>query len=103
MADVLHRLLLDAQDTGVTQRTAEALLARGDRDGLRAVLAALSCAHSTSTSDQLGAAMDGNPNWRTEEGENLLIGQLRDLAGDDDAGVRSEAEKRLLRIFGHSR
>jgi hypothetical protein len=59
---VLHRLLLDAQDTGVTQETAEALLARGDTLGLRTVLVALSCAAETWTADQLSAAVDCNPN-----------------------------------------
>ncbi|WP_326570234.1 hypothetical protein OIE69_02275 [Actinacidiphila glaucinigra] len=40
MADVIHRLLLDAQDTAVTQETAVALLARRDSIGLRRVLLA---------------------------------------------------------------
>lgn len=99
VAEVLHRLLLDAQDTGVTQETAEALLARGDTQGLRIVLVALSCAAETWTLDQLGAAVDCDPNWMTEEGESRLVRGLQELTADDDAGVRSEAERLLKPIL----
>lgn len=99
VADVLHRLLLDAQDTGVTQRTAEALLARGDTRGLRTVLAALFYAAEMGTLDQLSAAVDCDPNWMTEEGESRLVRQLQELTADDDAGVRSEAERLLKPIL----
>lgn len=101
MAEVLHRLLLDAQDSGVTQETAEALLARGDTQGLRTVLAALSCATETWTLDQLSAAVDCAPAWMTEEGERRLVRQLRELAADGDAGVRGEAAKSLEPILRH--
>lgn len=102
VADVLHQLLLDAQDTAVTQETSEALLARGDIRGLRTVLAALSCAADTWTLDQLSAAVDCDPNWMTEEGESRLIQQLQELAADDYAGVRSEAERLLKPILRHT-
>ncbi|MFD8791469.1 hypothetical protein [Streptomyces vinaceus] len=101
VSEVLHRLLLDAQDTGVTQETAEALLARADTEGLRIVLAALSCAAHTWTSDQLSAAVDCDPEWMTDSGERRLIQQLQELTTDDDAGVRSEAERLLKPILQH--
>jgi hypothetical protein len=85
----------------VTQETAEALLARGDTRGLRTVLAALFCAAERGTLDQLGAAVDCDPNWMTEEGERRLVRQLQELTVDDDAGVRSEAERLLKPILQH--
>ncbi|MFF5768153.1 hypothetical protein ACFY8F_37275 [Streptomyces tanashiensis] len=101
VADVLHRLLLDAHDTGVTQETAEALLAREDTWGLRTVLAALSRAVDTWTLDQLSSAVDCDPSWMTEEGERRLVRQLQKLKADDDAGVRDEAERLLKPILRH--
>ncbi|MFE7239631.1 hypothetical protein [Streptomyces sp. NPDC057582] len=88
---VLHRLLLDARDTGVTQVTAEALLERGDGYGLRAVLRALARVQDMGTADQLGAAIDCDPHGWTEAGTDRRIHQLRELTSDEDAGVRAEA------------
>ncbi|MHA5052112.1 hypothetical protein [Streptomyces sp. SD15] len=99
VTEVLHRLLLDNQDTAVIQDTAEALLARGDTCGLRTVLAALACAADTCTLDELNAAVNGNPHWMTGEGANRLIQQLQELAADDDAGVRDEAQRLLRPTF----
>ncbi|WP_225801240.1 hypothetical protein [Streptomyces sp. NK15101] len=89
--EVLLRLLLDAHDTAVTQATADALLERGDILGLRHVLLALARATSECTADELAAAFQGTPAWMTGEGLNRLLGQLRELSEDDDAGVRREA------------
>ncbi|GAA1363807.1 hypothetical protein [Streptomyces beijiangensis] len=88
----LLRLLLDAYDSGVTQNTARALLDRGDTTGLRLVLGALARATETSTADQLSAELDCDPRWTTDAGSEQLIGQLEELACDDDTGVRSEAQ-----------
>ncbi|WP_217561299.1 hypothetical protein [Streptomyces sp. GbtcB6] len=96
VADVLHRLLLDLRDSGVTQETAEALLARKDTAGLRCVLLASSQAVEFWTADQLEAALDCNPEWMTTEGADRLIQQLHKLTADDDAGVRDEAQRILL-------
>jgi HEAT repeat protein len=96
--EVLHRLLLDPDDTGVTQETAEALIQRGDTYGLRVVLAALACAQSFSTADQLLAEIDCDPRWTTENGADQLVQQLRELASDEDDGVRGEAQSLLLRM-----
>ncbi|OEJ37245.1 hypothetical protein BGK70_02865 [Streptomyces agglomeratus] len=98
VADVLLRLLLDAQDTGVTQDTADALLARKDTVGLRHVLLARSCAACFDTADQISAALDADPDWMTTEGADRLIKQLRELKTDDDDGVRDEAERILAQI-----
>ncbi|MEW2259832.1 hypothetical protein [Streptomyces sp. NPDC047869] len=98
VADVLLRLLLDPQDTGVTQDTADALLARKDTIGLRHVLLARSFAASFDTADQISAALDADPDWLTTEGADRLIKQLRELTTDDDPGVRDEAERILTRI-----
>ncbi|MER5890526.1 hypothetical protein ABT160_42435 [Streptomyces sp. NPDC001941] len=98
MADVLHRLLLDLRDSGVTQETAEALLARRDTAGLRCVLLASSQAVELWTMDQLGAALDSNPEWMTTDGADRLIRQLHELTADDDAGVRNEAQRILSRL-----
>lgn len=98
VVDFLLRLLLDPDDTAVTQDTAEALLTRGDRIGLRCVLLALSRAASTCTMDELGAALDCNPAWMTDEGTSRLVGQLRELTADDDAGVRAEADSVLATL-----
>ncbi|MFI6059113.1 hypothetical protein [Streptomyces sp. NPDC051286] len=88
---VLHRLHLDARDTGVTQATAEALLERGDVYGLRAVLRALARAQDMGTADQLGAAIDCDPHGWTEAGDDRRIHELRELTSDEDAGVRAES------------
>ncbi|MFG2814083.1 hypothetical protein [Streptomyces sp. NPDC048410] len=98
VADVLHRLLLDLRDSAVTQETAEALLARKDTAGLRCVLLASSHAVEFWTLDQLGDALDCNPEWMTTEGADRLIQQLHELAADDDAGVRDEAQRILSRL-----
>ncbi|MFE2326712.1 hypothetical protein ACFXD5_22765 [Streptomyces sp. NPDC059385] len=98
MAGVLHRLLLDAQDTGVTADTAAALLARRDLAGLRAVLAARAVASDEGTADQLAAELDCDPRWATGEGGAELLTQLRTLTSDTDPGVRDEASLRLSRL-----
>jgi hypothetical protein len=92
---ILRRLLLDAQDTGVTHETAEALLERQDVHGLRTVLGALARAQETSTADQLSAAVDCDPRWMTDDGADQLVHQLRELASDEDAGVREESQRLL--------
>ncbi|MEU1494841.1 hypothetical protein ABZ456_31920 [Streptomyces sp. NPDC005776] len=98
VADVLLRLLLDPRDTGVTQATAEALLARKDTVGLRHVLMARSFAASVDTADQISAALDADPDWLTTEGADRLIKQLWELTADNDPGVRDEAARILARI-----
>ncbi|MFI5805007.1 hypothetical protein [Streptomyces sp. NPDC051561] len=98
VADVLHRLLLDAQDTGVTSQTAEALLARKDTVGLRHVLLARSWAADPSTAEEIQAALDCDPDWMTTQGADRLIKQLRELATDADYGVRDEVRRILARI-----
>ncbi|MGW1765546.1 hypothetical protein ACWCQL_15920 [Streptomyces sp. NPDC002073] len=98
VADVLHRLLLDAQDTGVTSDTAVALLARRDLAGLRAVLAARAVASDQGTADQLAAELDCDPRWATGENADELIAQLRTLASDTNPDVRDEALLRTSRL-----
>ncbi|MFJ3639268.1 hypothetical protein ACIPRD_05875 [Streptomyces sp. NPDC090108] len=98
VADVLHRLLLDAQDTWVIQETAEALLERKDTIGLRYVLLAYSQAGTDDAVDHLGAALDCNPEWMTTQGADRLIKQCRELATDPDAGVRNEAQQILAKL-----
>ncbi|MFC8953642.1 hypothetical protein ACFT8P_13545 [Streptomyces sp. NPDC057101] len=95
---VLHRLLLDGQDTGVTSETAAALLARRDLAGLRAVLAARAVASDEGAADQLAAELDCDPRWATGEGGVELITQLRTLTSDSDPEVRNEALLRLSRL-----
>jgi hypothetical protein len=97
VADVLHRLLLDTQDTAVTSETAEVLLARKDTLGLRCVLLARSYAAETWTADEIQAALDCDPEWMTTEGADRLIQQLTALATDEDVGVRDEAQRILAR------
>lgn len=96
--DVLHRLLLDVHDTGVIQETAVALLERKDTTALRCVLLARSFASETWVADEIQAALDGNPEWMTTEGADQLIKQYRELAIDEDAGVRDEAQRLLARL-----
>ncbi|MFJ8162124.1 hypothetical protein ACIRBY_14495 [Streptomyces sp. NPDC096136] len=99
VAGVLHRLLLDGEDTGVTSDTATALLARRDLAGLRAVLSARAVACGEGTADQLAAELDCDPRWATGEDGDELITQLRALASSDpDPEVRSEAALRLSRL-----
>ncbi|MFF3013686.1 hypothetical protein [Streptomyces sp. NPDC057939] len=98
VAGVLHRLLLDVQDTGVTSDTASALLARRDLAGLRAVLAARAVASDEGTADQLAAELDCDPRWATGQDADELIVQLRALAADRDPDVRDEATLRLARL-----
>ncbi|MEU9047834.1 MULTISPECIES: hypothetical protein [unclassified Kitasatospora] len=98
VTDVLHRLLLDVQNTAVIQETAVALLERNDTTGLRCVLLARSYASETWTADEIQAALDGNPEWMTTEGADRLIKQYRELATDQDAGVRDEAQRLLARL-----
>ncbi|GGV04474.1 hypothetical protein ACIG0C_33365 [Kitasatospora aureofaciens] len=98
VADVLHRLLLDARNTWVIQETAEALLERKDTIGLRYVLLAYSQAGTHDAVDHLGAALDCNPEWMTTEGADRLIKQYRELAADPDASVRDEAQQVLAKL-----
>ncbi|MEV6423663.1 hypothetical protein [Streptomyces sp. NPDC051662] len=98
VADVIHRLLLDDQDTAVTSETAEALLARKDTIGLRYVLLARSYAAESCTADEFRAALDCDPDWLTTEGTDRLIKQLHELAADGDDGVRDEVQRILARL-----
>jgi hypothetical protein len=98
VVDVIHRLLLDARDTAVTQETAEALLTRRDTVGLRCVLLARSCATESWTADEIQAALDCDPDWMTTEGADRLVKQLHALATDEDAGVRDEARRLVVRL-----
>ncbi|MFD5754107.1 hypothetical protein [Streptomyces mirabilis] len=98
VADVIHRLLLDDQDTAVTSETAEALLARKDTIGLRYVLLARSYAAETWTADEIQAALDCDPDWLMTEGADRLIKQLHELATDGDDGVRDEVQRILARL-----
>ncbi|MFI5548236.1 hypothetical protein ACIA6E_31145 [Streptomyces sp. NPDC051815] len=101
VAGVLHRLLLDTKDTGVTSDTAAALLARKDLAGLRAVLAARATASDEATADQLAAELDCDPRWTTQEEGAELIAQLRSLTTDTDPEIRAEARLRLSRLHRH--
>ncbi|MEO3773810.1 hypothetical protein [Micromonospora sp. B9E7] len=98
VADIIHRLLLDPQDTAVTWKTAEALLERKDTVGLRLVLLARSHAADEATADEIQAALDCDPDWMTTGGPDRLVKHLRDLAMDEDAGVRDEARRILGRL-----
>lgn len=98
VAEVLHRLLPDTQDTGVTSDTAVALPARRDPAGLRAVLAARAVACDVGTADQLEAELDGDPRRTTGQGGDELVAQLRALASDTNPEVRDEARLRLPRL-----
>ncbi|MEU0566383.1 HEAT repeat domain-containing protein [Nonomuraea sp. NPDC005983] len=95
--EVLHRLLLDPDDTGVIHETAEALMQRGDAHGLRVVLTALARTQDLETADHLWAEISGDPRWSAENGADQLVEQLRELTSDEDAGVRNEAQSILLR------
>ncbi|MFJ4797139.1 hypothetical protein [Kitasatospora purpeofusca] len=99
--DAIHRLLLDVRNTGVTQETAAALLERKDATGLRCVLLARSWASETWTADEIQAALDCDPDWMTTQGADRLIEQYRELATDQDDGVRDEAQRLLARLRPH--
>ncbi|MFH9845651.1 hypothetical protein ACH4MY_10480 [Streptomyces sp. NPDC017246] len=86
---------MDPRDSGVIQETAEALLARKDTAGLRCVLLAVSEAAALSTFDQLGAALDCDPEWMTTAGADRLVQQLHELTADESPGVREEARRIL--------
>ncbi|MEV6897414.1 hypothetical protein [Amycolatopsis sp. NPDC051372] len=68
------------------------MLARKDTAGLRCVLPAGSRAVEFWTRDALVAALDCNPEWMTTAGADRLIQELHELAADDKAGVRDEAQ-----------
>ena len=106
-ARILLVLLLDDQDTAVTQETAEALLQRGDVLGLRLVLKALAIAADpnvpewdAATMDEIGAAITGDPRWTTDDGWLRLRAQLLDLTSDaqTDVDVSTEAQRLLDRM-----
>ncbi|MGF1432322.1 HEAT repeat domain-containing protein [Kitasatospora sp. LaBMicrA B282] len=87
----LGRLLVDAQDTAVTQETAEALLARWDVCGLRLVLAAYQHADDESADHLQGAILN---TCRQSAADIVRLDLLcRQLAGDPDPEVRAEAER----------
>ena len=95
---VLARLLLDDNDTGVTQETAQALLERRDMVGLRTVLSALSQAVSIGTADQLVSEVYSYQSWMIADGRaDAFTDQLVALTDDLDAGIRDEAQQ-LLRF-----
>ncbi|MFJ8434937.1 hypothetical protein ACIQ9P_26915 [Kitasatospora sp. NPDC094019] len=98
VTDVLHRLLLDARDTGVVQETAVALLEREDTIGLRCVLLARSHASETWTAAEIQATLDCDPAWMVTEGADRLIERYRALATDQDPGVRDEVQRLLARL-----
>ncbi|MFG2293879.1 hypothetical protein [Streptomyces sp. NPDC048603] len=93
-AAVLHRLLLDAQDTAVTRATAEALLARWDVCGLRLVLAALARADA-QTGDWLEVALY-DVCRQSEEDLARLERLASELVSDPDPAIAGEA----LRLAG---
>ena len=100
---ILHRLLLDGNDTAVTWETAEALLQRGDVLGLRLVLKALAVAADpnvpdwdASTMDEIDAAITSDPRWTTDDGWVRLGAQLLELTSDAD--VSAEARRLLDRM-----
>lgn len=102
---ILHLLLLDGQDTAVTQETAEALLRRGDVLGLRPVLKALAVAANpnvpdwdASTMDEIDAAVTRDPRWMTDDGWARLRTQLLELTSYADADVSEEAQRLLDRM-----
>jgi len=95
---VLARLLLDANDTGVTLRTAEALIARRDAAGLRVFVRAWDGA-DFDTGNWLA---EGAYSLRaSEQDEAELVERLRMLADEDaDESVRSGAAD-LLAWLAH--
>lgn len=104
-ARVLHLLLLDGQDTAVTQATAEALLRRGDVLGLRLALKALAVAANpnvpdwdASTMDEIYAAITGDPRWMSDDGCVQLGAQLGELTSDADASVAEEARRLVVEM-----
>ncbi|CAL9619225.1 hypothetical protein SUDANB99_05780 [Streptomyces sp. enrichment culture] len=93
VAPVLHRLLLDDQDTAVTQETAEALLERWDVHGLRLVLAALAVADD-DTGDHIDSALH-NICHQSREDEARLRALASELVRDGDPGVSGMAREIL--------
>ncbi|MCT4352022.1 hypothetical protein M5362_02575 [Streptomyces sp. Je 1-79] len=91
VAAVLHRLLLDGQDTFVTQETAEGLLERWDVVGLRLVLAADAVADDDA-GDHLHAALL-NVCRQSFEDEERLEALCTALASDTDPAVRAAARR----------
>ncbi|MBV6699160.1 hypothetical protein [Kitasatospora aureofaciens] len=94
--DVLRRLLLDGQDTAVTQETAEALLERRDTCGLRLVLAAFADADHDS-SDHLNDAIICSCLQSDEDRAHLQL-LCSHLTSDPDETVRAEAAGLLLEL-----
>lgn len=104
-ARILDLLLLDGEDTAVTQETAEALLGRGDVLGLHLVLKALAVAADpdvpnwdASTMDEIGAAVACDPRWMTDDGRVELRMHLLALSSSADADVSVEAHRLLDRV-----
>ncbi|MFG1791332.1 hypothetical protein [Nocardia sp. NPDC049149] len=87
VADVLHRLLLDPQDTAVTSETAAALLARGDLPGLRAVLTTLSMATDDDIAEQLSAELGSDSQWTAGHSVADLIRRCQMPTSDADQGL----------------
>ncbi|MFB7864855.1 hypothetical protein [Streptomyces sp. NPDC056069] len=93
VAGVLHRLLLDGQDTAVTQETAEALLGRGDVCGLRLVLVARAVADDDA-GDHLAAALT-NVFRQSDAGCERLDTLASALVSDADPSVAEQARRVL--------
>jgi hypothetical protein len=93
---LLHRLLLDEQDTAVTYETAEALLARGDLVGARAVARAVAEADPWDlTAAWIGDAVHNE--WRLRH-EDMDKGRrlCEALVNSDDDSVRRGAADLLV-------
>ncbi|MEV5510126.1 hypothetical protein [Streptomyces orinoci] len=48
--------------------------------------------------DELSVALDNHSAWCDSEGTDRLIGQLQELATDDNAALRQEALSELARV-----
>ncbi len=105
IAEVLHQLILDKHDTGVTYETAAALLHRDDACGMRIVLTALSCAYEPATAEEILALLDNDPRQLTGEGRRRLVAQLGEVVLDSSEPVRAEVERLLTPLlqFGPER
>ncbi|MEV6681036.1 hypothetical protein AB0N09_29850 [Streptomyces erythrochromogenes] len=88
----LLRLVLDRENTFVTRATAEALLRRQDRSGLRVVASALAVADPNHGDWIHTAVLDAFAVYADERDEAMRI--CEELAGDPDERVASGA--RLL-------
>ena len=88
---LLHRLLLDDEDTAVTYETAEALLARKDLAGARAVARAIAEADPQDlTAAWIGDAIHGE--WMMRQEDIDLGHQMCEaLLDSDEASVREGA------------